>query len=65
VFVPVYLMTNGGPGYSSMVMVMAIYRSAFQQYQMGYASAMAVILFLAIFAVSWLQFRFFGREVEY
>ncbi|MCC7370700.1 MAG: sugar ABC transporter permease [Chloroflexi bacterium] len=65
VFVPVYLMTNGGPGYSSMVMVMAIYRAAFQQYQMGYASAMAVILFLAIFAISWLQFKFFGREVEY
>ncbi|MFN8522264.1 MAG: sugar ABC transporter permease [Chloroflexota bacterium] len=65
VFVPVYLMTNGGPGYSSMVMVMAIYRSAFQTYQMGYASAMAVVLFLTIFAVSLLQFRFFGREVEY
>ena len=65
VFIPVYLMTNGGPGYSSMVMVMAIYRAAFQQYQMGYASAMAVILFLAIFAISVLQFKFFGREVEY
>jgi multiple sugar transport system permease protein len=65
VFVPVYLMTNGGPGYSSMVMVMAIYRAAFQQYQMGYASAMAVVLFLAIFGISWLQFKFFGREVEY
>jgi multiple sugar transport system permease protein len=65
VFVPVYLMTNGGPGFSSMVMVMAIYRAAFQQYQMGYASAMAVVLFLAIFAISWLQFKFFGREVEY
>jgi multiple sugar transport system permease protein len=65
VFIPVYLMTNGGPGYSSMVMVMAIYRAAFQQYQMGYASAMAVVLFLVIFAISVLQFRFFGREVEY
>jgi ABC-type sugar transport system permease subunit len=65
VFVPVYLMTNGGPGYASMVMVMAIYRSAFQTYQMGYASAMAVILFLAIFGVSLAQFRLFGREVEY
>jgi multiple sugar transport system permease protein len=65
VFIPVYLMTNGGPGYSSMVMVMAIYRAAFQQYQMGYASAMAVILFLAIFVISVLQFRFFSREVEY
>jgi multiple sugar transport system permease protein len=65
VFVPVYLMTNGGPGYASMVMVMAIYRSAFQTYQMGYASAMAVVLFLAIFGTSLLQFKFFGREVEY
>jgi len=65
VFVPVYLMTNGGPGYSSMVMVMAIYRAAFQQYQMGYASAMAVVLFLLIFAISFLQFKFLGREVEY
>jgi ABC-type sugar transport system permease subunit len=65
VFVPVYLMTNGGPGYSSMVMVMAIYRAAFQQYQMGYASAMAVVLFLVIFLISVLQFRFLGREVEY
>jgi ABC-type sugar transport system permease subunit len=65
VFVPVYLMTNGGPGYSSMVMVMAIYRAAFQQYQMGYASAMAVVLFLVIFAISVLQFKFLGREVEY
>lgn len=65
VFVPVYLMTNGGPGYASMVMVMAIYRSAFQTYQMGYASAMAVILFLAIFGVSLAQFKLFGREVEY
>lgn len=65
VFVPVYLMTNGGPGYASMVLVMAIYRSAFQQYQMGYASAIAVILFLAIFTISVLQFKFFGQEVEY
>src|SRR5690348_1977438 len=65
VFIPVYLMTNGGPGYASMVMVMAIYRAAFQQYQMGYASAMAVILFLLIFIISVLQFKFLGREVEY
>jgi ABC-type sugar transport system permease subunit len=65
VFIPVYLMTNGGPGYSSMVMVMAIYRAAFQQYQMGYASAMAVILFLIIFIISVVQFKFLGREVEY
>ena len=44
---------------------MAIYRAAFQQYQMGYASAMAVVLFLLIFVISVLQFKFLGREVEY
>jgi len=65
VFVPVLLMTNGGPGYASMVMVMAIYRSAFVNHEMGYASAMAVVLFLAMFCISWLQFKFIGREVEY
>ena len=65
VFVPVLLMTNGGPGYDSMVMVMAIYRSAFELHQMGYASAMAVVLFIAMFAISVLQFKFIGREVEY
>src|SRR3954471_6100966 len=65
VFVPVLLMTNGGPGYASMVMVMAIYRSAFVTHEMGYASAMAVVFFVAMFAISWLQFRFIGREVEY
>jgi ABC-type sugar transport system permease subunit len=65
VFVPVQLMTNGGPGYASMVMVMAIYRSAFELHQMGYASAMAVVLFVAMFAISVLQFKFIGREVEY
>jgi ABC-type sugar transport system permease subunit len=32
---------------------------------MGYASAMAVVLFVAMFAVSVLQFKFIGREVEY
>lgn len=65
VFVPVYLMTGGGPGYASMVLVMAIYRSGFQLYQMGYASAIAVVLFLIVLTVSWLQFKFFGKEVQY
>jgi len=65
VFVPVYLMTGGGPGYASMVLVMAVYRSAFQMYQMGYASAISVVLFFMILIVSWLQFKFFGQEVQY
>jgi ABC-type sugar transport system permease subunit len=65
IFVPVLLMTGGGPGYASMVLVMAIYRAGFQLFQMGYASAIAVVLFLATLIISLLQFKFFGQEVQY
>ena len=65
VFIPVYLMTGGGPGYASMVLVMAIYRAAFSNNQMGYATAIAVVLFFMILSVSLLQFKLFGREVQY
>jgi ABC-type sugar transport system permease subunit len=65
VFIPVYLMTGGGPGYASMVLVMAIYRAAFSNNQMGYASAIAVVLFFMILSVSLLQFKLFGKEVQY
>ncbi|HEY3110888.1 MAG TPA: sugar ABC transporter permease [Chloroflexota bacterium] len=65
VFIPVYLMTGGGPGYASMVLVMAIYRAAFSNNQMGYASAIAVALFFMILSVSLLQFKLFGKEVQY
>jgi ABC-type sugar transport system permease subunit len=65
IFVPVLLMTGGGPGYASMVLVMAVYRAAFQLFQMGYASAIAVVLFLATLVISLLQFKLFGQEVQY
>lgn len=65
IFVPVLLMTGGGPGYASMVLVMAVYRAAFQLFQMGYASAIAVVLFLATLIISLLQFKLFGQEVQY
>ena len=65
VFVPVYLMTSGGPGYSSMVLVMAIYRAGFQTFQMGYAAAIAVVLFFMILGVSLVQFKLFGKEIQY
>jgi ABC-type sugar transport system permease subunit len=65
VFVPVYLMTSGGPGYSSMVLVMAIYRAGFQTFQMGYAAAIAVVLFFMILGVSLVQFKLLGKEIQY
>jgi multiple sugar transport system permease protein len=65
VFIPVYLLTAGGPGYASMVLVMAIYRAAFSNNQMGYAAAIAVVLFFMILSISLLQFKLFGKEVQY
>jgi ABC-type sugar transport system permease subunit len=65
VFIPIFLLTGGGPGYSSMVMVMAIYRFGFETYETGYASAIAVMLFLIVLVASIVQLRLFGREITY
>ena len=57
VFAQVNLMTQGGPGTSSSVIVFYVWRAAFQFYRMGYASAMAWILFALIFVVTYLNWQ--------
>ncbi|MBO5192505.1 MAG: sugar ABC transporter permease [Bacteroides sp.] len=42
----IYVMTAGGPGYSSMVMAMYGYQVSFQQNNMGYGSAISVAIFV-------------------
>jgi len=49
VFTPVQVMTQGGPGNSSSVLVYYIYNTAFQNSDIGYASAMSWVLFLLVF----------------
>jgi multiple sugar transport system permease protein len=49
VFTPVQIMTQGGPGNSSSVLVYYIYTTAFQNSDIGYASAMSWVLFLLVF----------------
>lgn len=49
VFTPVQVMTEGGPGTSSSVLVYYIYKTAFQNNNIGYASAMAWMLFFLVF----------------
>ena len=55
VFAPIQLMTRGGPGSSSSVLVYYIYESAFSFYKMGYASSMCWILFILLFTVTLVQ----------
>lgn len=57
VFGQVNVMTQGGPGSSTYTLVYYIYKSAFTYYNMGYASSVAVILFLMLLAVTLYQWK--------
>jgi len=65
VFVPVYVMTRGGPQDSTKVMVYYIYQNGFFFQEMGYASALSVILLLILLAISVIQQRLTSAEPEY
>ncbi|KZB55682.1 sugar ABC transporter permease [Thalassospira lucentensis] len=57
IFDQIYLMTQGGPFNSTYVLLQLVYREAFGRNQGGYASAVAVALFVIIVAVSVLQYQ--------
>lgn len=57
VFTSAYIMTSGGPNYASMFYVYYIYLSAFRYGQMGYACALAIILFLIILSFTLVVFK--------
>ena len=65
VFDTVYLMTRGGPGNASRVYAFYLWQQAFSFYHMGYASAMAWILFVIIFIITLAQVRLIERGVTY
>lgn len=65
VFEQPYVLTNGGPGDSTRTVVMVIYETAFEQLRFGEASAVGVLLFVLIMAVTALQFRLSRRFVHY
>jgi multiple sugar transport system permease protein len=60
VFTAVYVMTEGGPLHATDVIVYHIYRNAWEYLRMGYASAMAWVLFAIVFVITLVQFRFLG-----
>ncbi len=64
-FVLPYAMTNGGPANSSLFIVLNLYRNAFQFFQMGYASAIAWVLFVIILILTVIVFRFSSAWVYY
>ena len=56
-FTNAYVMTNGGPGRSTLFYNLYLYQTAFSYFKMGYAAALAWILFLIILAITLLVFR--------
>lgn len=65
VFTQIFVMTNGGPLGRTRTVVWYIYTTAFKDFNMGYAAAMAFALFAMMLGFTILQFRFLRREIEY
>ena len=64
-FDEVYLSTQGGPLNATTVLVYYLYNQAFQQFNFGYASAIAYFLFLVIIVITVIQFRVARRFTYY
>jgi ABC-type sugar transport system permease subunit len=65
VFTAAFVMTGGGPADSTLFYVLYLYRVAFENLRMGYAAALAWILFVIIIAFTILQFVLARRWVYY
>ncbi|HEX3814120.1 MAG TPA: sugar ABC transporter permease [Mycobacteriales bacterium] len=65
VFGLIYVMTQGGPGHDSSVYIYYLYQNAFAYGKMGYASAMAWLMFVVIAAITFVQWKLQKRWVFY
>lgn len=62
VFDQIYLLTQGGPGTSTLVLVYHIYNEAFISWDLGYSSMVALVLFFVVLAVTVIQFRYTRQQ---
>ena len=62
VFDLIFVMTEGGPQNSTNVIVYSIYKYAFEYFDIGKSCALAYILFLVIFILTLLQYKFSGKK---
>jgi multiple sugar transport system permease protein len=65
VFDQVYVLTKGGPEFSTVTMVYQIYERAFVTFDFGVALSESVVLMLILMVFAVIQFRFLGGGVEY
>lgn len=65
IFDPMLILTGGGPGTSTLSIVLYIYQTGFQSFQMGYASTLALVVFLMIMVLTLIQLRISRYLVHY
>jgi multiple sugar transport system permease protein len=65
VFDQAYILNGGGPGYATTTLVYYVYTYAFQFFKMGYAAAIAWVLFIIVFILTVIQLRLQNRWVHY
>lgn len=64
-FEPIFVLTQGGPADATTTTVFYIYRQGFEFLRLGYASALAVVLFAIILVFTLIQLRVFRHEAHY
>ncbi len=62
IFGQVFIMTRGGPDGATRVLIQHIFERGFRDFELGYASAMSIVLFVAIILVSIVQFVLLPKE---
>lgn len=60
-----FMMTNGGPGEASHTLVLWLYFIGFRYYRMGEAAVVSMVLFVLIAGVTFFQFKFQEKWVNY
>jgi len=60
----IFSLTSGGPGYSTSILALHIYQTGFKQYQIGYASALSVILMVITCGIGLVYFRKLYSNLE-
>ncbi|NYD43321.1 carbohydrate ABC transporter permease [Nocardioides panaciterrulae] len=64
VFGQVYIMTRGGPGDSSLVLIQNVYQTGIRDAKLGYASAQSIVLLALILVVSLVELRFLREDAD-
>jgi multiple sugar transport system permease protein/sn-glycerol 3-phosphate transport system permease protein len=64
-FDQIYMMTRGGPAGNTTTIIYYLYQYGFEFFEVGYASSVALLLFVLLFALTWLQFAVSRKWVHY